>query len=301
MNPPILFGDANPGPEDHWIMKRPEIVKLQSLHVDNPSLYGDDGSILPQGERTMRTLGSLTGIRKTRLFDGLWVGAEGLFFEEWDDARHTCEPFEIAEDAPIWGAFDYGFAHNTSFGLYTQRDGVIYKIWEHVRHGWLPPMHAAAIQRGLQKMKINRHRLKQVVAGHDCFAQGKDQQAKTIAQQYAEAKHPETGEAIGLTFTRANVQRVAGAQELLTRLGNAEMGIKPTLVFFNTCTRTIACFKRMVKDPHDGEDVLKVDSDANGDGGDDPYDETRYGIMLKWRDVAVPPANLSGSSRWGIK
>jgi hypothetical protein len=300
MKPTFLFGDANPGPEDHWIMKRAEIAKFQSKHVDNPTLYDDGGNILPQGEASIRTLQSLTGIRRSRLYLGEWVGAEGLFFETWDDAQHVCKPFPIPGDWPIWGAFDYGFSHNTAFGLYTEHDGTIYKIWEHVRHGWLPPFHAAAIHRGLQKLGIDRRRLRTIVAGHDVFQVKGDENGRTIAQQYADAVHPETGDAVGLRFEKANIARIPGAAELLTRLGNQEMGIKPTLKFFDTCLRTIACFKRMVKDPREGEDVLKVDSDASGQGGDDAYDETRYGVMFKQRGVSVLPASIGGQSKWGV-
>jgi hypothetical protein len=39
--------------------------------------------------------------------------------------------------------------------------------------------------------------------------------------------------------------------------------------------------KRMVHDPRDPEDVLKVSADINGEGGDDPYDMLRYGVMNK--------------------
>jgi hypothetical protein len=39
----------------------------------------------------------------------------------------------------VWGAFDYGFAHPTAFGLLTEdNDGCIYLIGEHVQQGWLP-------------------------------------------------------------------------------------------------------------------------------------------------------------------
>lgn len=287
MNPPLLFGDANPGAEDHWILKRPQIRVFHSLHVDNPSLYDDDGNVTEQGRRTMATLQSLTGIRYRRLYLGEWVGAEGLFFEEWDAAGlHTCEPFEIPGDWPIWGAFDYGYAHNTAFGLFTQdNDGMIYLIGEHVQHKWLPPAHCKAIRRLAERCGIAWHRVKPIVAGHDVFANKGDREGKTIAQQYAEAKDPKTGEAIGIRFEKATIDRVTGAQELLSRLGNAEAGIKPTLKIFDTCKKTIGTMTRMVCDPNDPEDVLKVDADMNGEGGDDCYDMIRYGVMAKKRKV----------------
>jgi hypothetical protein len=35
----------------------------------------------------------------------------------------------------------------------------------------------------------------------------------------------------------------------------------------------------MLHDPDNPEDVLKVDTDESGVGGDDPYDAWRYGLM----------------------
>ena len=37
----------------------------------------------------------------------------------------------------------------------------------------------------------------------------------------------------------------------------------------------------MLHDPHRPEDVLKVDIDEDGEGGDDAYDACRYGIMVR--------------------
>lgn len=281
---PMLFGDCNPGPEDHWILKRELLQVFHSKHEDNPSLYDEEGELTEQGRRTMLKLDALTGVRKARLRFGKWVGAEGLFFEEWDEELHTCEPFDIPADWPVWGAFDYGFAHPTAFGLFTEdNDGTIYLIGEHVQHKWLPPAHCKAIRRLAQRLGIAWHRVRRIVAGHDVFQQKGDKHAETIAQQYAEARDPETGELIGLKFEKATLDRVTGAQELLTRLGNLKAEIKPTLQISTDCPRTIACMTRMVTDPRDPEDVLKVDADINGEGGDDEYDMARYGAMVKQR------------------
>jgi phage terminase large subunit len=36
----------------------------------------------------------------------------------------------------------------------------------------------------------------------------------------------------------------------------------------------------MMHNPNDPEDVLKVDTDDQGRGGDDYYDAARYGVMV---------------------
>ena len=57
--------------------------------------------------------------------------------------------------------------------------------------------------------------------------------------------------------------------------------IRPTLFVFDRCARLIECLPQMQHDPHRPEDVLKVDCDDDGVGGDDPYDCLRYGLMAR--------------------
>ena len=294
---PQIIGDCNPGGEDHWILKRPEIRLLQSFHKDNPQIYNTDGSLTEPGQLAMKTLMALTGIRKDRGYYGKWVGAEGLFFEEWDDELHTCEPFDIPADWYVWGALDHGFGHNTAFGLFTENDGIIYLIAEHVKNQWLVPFHCRAIKRQMQRHKIEPYRMTQCVAGHDVFRKRSDIGGKDIAELYESATDPESDESIGIKLEHATLDRIGGASRLLELLGNRELGIKPRLQVFNTCTRTIAAMKRMVKDPRDPEDVLKVNCDANGDGGDDEYDMIRYGVMVQPAYMpSVAPMSLTRTS-----
>jgi hypothetical protein len=284
---PQIIGDCNPGSEDHWILKRAAsgaLRLLKSLHRDNPRLYTDAGELTEAGALSMRTLMALTGIRKSRGYEGEWVGAEGLFFEEWDDDLHTCAPFPIPADWPVWGALDIGRAHNTAWGCLTENDGVIYLVAEHVKNNWPIAQHCKAIRRQLEIRGVHPSRINQTVAGHDAFTKrvgsdGRDGQEP--AELYKAAVDQETGEAIGISLEKATLDRIAGATRLAELLGNRELKISPRLKIFNTCKRTIATMTRMVKNPRDPEDVLKVDADINGDGGDDPYDMLRYGVMVK--------------------
>lgn len=271
---PMLFGDCNPGPGDHWILRRRDaglLTLLESRHEDNPTLFDEDGVMTAQGRLTIATLDGLSGARKQRLRYGRWVGAEGQYFEAWNDTLHTCKPFPIPNDWPIWGALDQGFIHPTAFGLFTRdSDGTVYMIGEHVQHKWLPAQHAIAMHHLRERLGIIRARIRVTVAGHDVFAQRGDSAGLTLADQYAQA---------GWELARASIDRIQGANELLRRLGNPQALQPISLRIFTTCPRTIATMPRMVHDPHRPEDVLKVDADADGMGGDDPYDMLRYGVM----------------------
>ena len=200
---------------------------------------------------------------------GDWDIAAGQFFAHWSDPIHTCAPFPIPRDWPLWGAFDYGFTHNTAFGVFTRNDGIVYLIGEHIQNKWTVGQHAGAIHALLGRLDATR--LSQVVAGHDVFSNRGDSEGKTIADQYRD---------YGLTFERADIDRINGAAAVLERLGNPDIGQLPTFQVFHTCHATIAQLPAMIHDPNRPEDVLKVDAESDGVGGDDAYDMCRYGLML---------------------
>jgi hypothetical protein len=61
-----------------------------------------------------------------------------------------------------------------------------------------------------------------------------------------------------------------------------------TLFIHERCSRLIACLPDLVHDEHRPEDVLKVDADEDGKGGDDPYDGFRYAVMARTRKAGAP-------------
>lgn len=289
---PMVWGDCNPGPGDHWIVRRRDagaLVLLESRHEDNPTLH-DGRGWTEQGRRSLAALDALTGVRYQRLRLGRWVGAEGQFFTEWDEARHVRRLEGRPSDWPVWGALDYGFAHPLAFGLFTAGDGAVYLLDEHVRARWLIPQHAGAILEVCARHGVDPRRLR-IVAGHDAWATRGGDDQETIADKFA--RH-------GLRLERATISRVNGAQALLTRLGNAAAGVAPSLFIDPRCAATIAALPRMVADPRDAEDVLKVDADAEGRGGDDAYDMLRYGVMAAPSEPVTPVRTRRVENRWRI-
>jgi hypothetical protein len=109
------------------------------------------------------------------------------------------------------------------------------------------------------------------VAGADVFSRQSD--GTTIAAQYARQ---------GIALRRANMDRVNGWAEILTRLGAPrpnlgvatqasvapESGIAPTLFIHRCCGRLIETLPARRHNPNRPEDVLKVDADEDGVGGD---------------------------------
>jgi hypothetical protein len=286
---PMLFGDCNPGPADHWIQRRKEAGSLQLLeskHEDNPSLFDDAGQLTEQGARSMATLDRLTGVRRMRLRNGLWVGAEGAYYTQLDDARHIVA-MPDRRGWPVWAALDYGFSHPLSFGVFTIDPwDRVYVIGHHSAHKWYIPQHSDAMDSLLDQLSIDKNGLR-IVAGHDCWNAGKDD-PETIADKF---------EKRGYQLERAVISRVLGARAIGERLGNPECdpAIEPTLFFVEQTRAIFDCLARMVHDPKNAEDVLKVNADGDGRGGDDDYDQVRYGCMAALNERMEAPA--SGGAR----
>jgi PBSX family phage terminase large subunit len=108
-----LFGDCNPGGSLHWIKERTRrgvLTLLISSHLDNPTIYANDGSILDTGKPRLAALESLTGVRRKRLLEGIWATAEGAVYDMFDPAIHVIQrdPYEFR----TWAlAMDEGYTN----------------------------------------------------------------------------------------------------------------------------------------------------------------------------------------------
>ena len=117
------------------------------------------------------------------------------------------------------------------------------------------------------------------MAGADVFSRQSD--GTTIAAQYGRQ---------GLRLNCANTERVNGWAEILHRFGEPNVGLadggsRPTLFIHRRCGRLLECLPALQHDPNRPEDVLKVDADEDGVGGDDTADALRYLVATKTRSV----------------
>ena len=96
----------------------------------------------------------------------------------------------------------------------------------------------------------------------------------------------------GITLKPANMDRVNGWAEVLHRLGNPGSGlpegagVRGRMFIHQRCARLAETLPAMQHDPNRPEDVLKVDADEDGVGGDDAADALRYLVATKSRTVA---------------
>lgn len=105
---------CNPASPKHWIRERSTdgpLRMLHSRHVDNPAYAHPDGTLTEKGEGYLGRLRNLTGVRRLRLLDGIWAAAEGVIYEEWDDAIHLVDPFDPPAEWARWWSIDFGYQH----------------------------------------------------------------------------------------------------------------------------------------------------------------------------------------------
>ena len=270
---PRLYATTNPGNIGHaWYKKR-------FIRPFNDEAEGDtrfipatvyDNAYVNEGYR--KTLEDLTGWVREAWLNGNWEIAAGQFFTTWNEDVHIKPWFKVPENWRVWLAYDYGFTHYSVIYLLAEDadDGTLWFLDEHYNRKWLVPTHADAVRSMLKNNGVTVGRLSAIVAGADVFNKRGDVGEYSIAELWA---------AEGFTMTKANQDRINGAAEFLLRLGDAEKGVDPGLLVTERCPLLIETMPILVHDPHRSEDVLKMDLDEDGEGGDDAYDAGRYGLM----------------------
>jgi hypothetical protein len=282
---PRIYSTTNPGGVGHaWYRSTYIAPFLNGTETSTrfiPATFTDNSFIDP-GYRNV--LENLTGWQKRAWLDGDWDIAAGQFFTNFRREVHVVDDFSEARAVEWFAALDYGFHHYTVALLGCRDgDGNIFVVDEHAARNLLVERHAEAINAMLSRHRVNLPRpglgqhailLHRFVAGADVFA--RQSNGLTIAKQYAD---------LGINLRVANTDRVNGWAEILNRLGDPARSVRPTLFIHRRCTRLIECLPALQHDPARPEDVLKVDPDDDGIGGDDAADAVRYLVATKARTL----------------
>ncbi len=268
---PRIYATTNPGGIGHQYFRTTFVLPWrQGTETETCFLpaSADDNRYLDDGYR--RWLNGLSGTLGKMWRDGDWDVAGGAFFTNWNHDRVVCPPIETPPAHwRYWLAMDYGFQHWNMIYLLAERDdGTVLFLDELATRHWLISQIAGALRDTLARNGVAQHQISAFVAGHDCFS--RESSGRTIADSWQ-------GE--GWALTPAVVDRKAGAAQWLKRLGNDAAGVPVTVQITERCHRLIETIPMLLSNPNDPEDVLKVDCDEDGEGGDDPYDGGRYGLM----------------------
>lgn len=248
---------------------------IQSFLKDNKALVENDPEYADRLEM-------LPDLEKRWLKDGDWNAGAGAALTELARERHLVKPYVIPSHHRWFGAFDWGYNHPFSFGFYAvDEDGNITKV-ETVSGRRLQPNEIARRIKEAGKRLAEfgfRGEYDYIVAGHDCWAdvKARSENIPTIAEAFYDE---------GLTLDRANISRVAGVQNMRRYLRWKDADNKehnPRFRMFRTeqNLKGYEVLETRISDPQHPEDILKTDADQQGDGGDDFYDETRYGLASR--------------------
>jgi hypothetical protein len=278
---PRIYSTTNPGGVGHAWYRAKFIVPFQEKRETEtrfiPARVTDNRW---NNSDYVRVLENLSGWQKRAWLDGDWDIAAGQYFSTFRREVNVIEDFDDSRAVEWFAAFDYGYKHYTAVLLGCRDgDGNIFIVDEHAERLWLPQQHATAIKAMLARHKIGERKmsvedLKRFVAGADVFSRQSD--GTTIAAQYSK---------LGISLRCANTERVNGWAEILQRFGNVEGGVKPTLFIHKRCGRLLETLPALQHDPARPEDVLKVDADEDGIGGDDTADALRYLVATKARTI----------------
>jgi hypothetical protein len=278
---PRIYSTSNPGGVGHaWYRTKFVAPFLEKREIETrfvPARVSDNRWNNPD---YVRVLEGLSGWQKRAWLDGDWDIAAGQFFTSFRREVHVVSDFDDTRAREWFAAVDYGFSHYTVVLLgCTDGDGNLFVVDEHAERLWLPQRHAAAVRAMLGRHLISGRRLeiadlKRLVAGADVFSRQSD--GTTIAAQYARE---------GISLKPANMDRINGWAEVLQGFGDPEGGIRAKLFIHRRCGRLVETLPTLQHDPNRPEDVLKVDADEDGVGGDDAADALRYLVATKSRTV----------------
>ncbi|KKL78626.1 hypothetical protein LCGC14_2022950 [marine sediment metagenome] len=282
---PFAFYPSNPGGRGmHWykrlfIQRRyregeraEDYAFVQSLLADNIELDIRDPSY-------KRKLDHLPEPHRSWQRDGNFAAGAGSALSQIDWKRHLVDPFDPPDHWLQFGSYDWGYRHPFSFGHYAlSPDDALFKMETVTGVRLLPPQQIERI-----KSVVPVDALDYIVAGHDVKHKIKARgvEGPSIMEQFEDED---------ILLSLADIDRKQGLQQLRKMLewtntgpivdGRPTAG-DPQLRFFDTKNNR-ACLEQMenaAEDPHDAEDILKVNADDFGEGGDDMLEETRYAVM----------------------
>jgi len=142
---------------------------LLSVHKDNPRLFDHrTGKWTEEGQAYLRKLERLTGARRSRLFEGKWVAAEGLVYEKFDEQTHMINLNELPSGWQNWNHYwsiDWGFKHPFSWSDWIEdpEQGTLYRL----RGLYRTRMIVEDAAREIMKITEGDHYPRAIICDHD--------------------------------------------------------------------------------------------------------------------------------------
>jgi len=272
-----MFIDPSPSKESFWatdIESGDTIVYPKGHSREGQPLFKRrfipaslfDNPYLSEGGDYEAMLLSLPEHQRKQLLEGNWDVNEGAAFPEFNRNIHVVDPYSIPKNWTRFRACDYGY------GSWT---GVV----------WLAvtPAEQLVVYREMYVTKVTATDLADMILDAE-------QEDGTIRYGVLDSSlwhnRGDTGPSLAEQMNmkgcrwrpsdRSKGSRVSGKNEIHRKLQVDEFTEEPRLVFFSTCTNTIAQVPSLPLDKRNPEDV---DTHAE----DHLYDALRYGVMTRPR------------------
>lgn len=268
---PTMFLTGNPGGIGHAEIKR-IFVDRHFREGERPEDYAfiqsrvwDNEALMTADPEYVERLKQLPDHLRRAYLDGDWNIFAGSAFTELVRDIHIVDPFELHPQTKYFAGYDWGYSHPFAFTLFgIQPDGKIYCTNYTQGHKMEIPEQARLIHKVVGEMKIN------VYAGTDCWAhRGGPMIVDQLRKEFP-----------NLSFIQGYTNRVHGVAQMRELISyRFTKTNEPRLKFFRNTAPVYECLASMQYDDKKPEDVLKVDANEWGQGGDDLYDSARMALV----------------------
>lgn len=287
---PTMFLTGNPGGIGHQEVKRIFIDRSYQAN-EKPSDFAfvqafvqDNKALIKADPEYISRLENLPDHLRRAYLLGDWNIFAGQAFSELQRDIHVVEPFEIPKDAKLFAGYDWGYSHPFAFVLFfiTQEKQIYIKnvVSSHKKR--------LDQQADLIRNIVGQKHLT-VYSGTDLWAK---RGGPAMVQEMRQLLP-------NLTFVQARTERVQGINQIRKLIAHRGTNKKPQMMIFRNAVDVYDNLASMQYDEKNPEDVLKVNANDDGVGGDDIFDATRYGVYTYLNPKHIKkekPSPLSGQA-----
>lgn len=250
--PKRIYLTCNPGgPGHNWVKRL--FIDRKFKPGEDPKDYvfiaatvDDNKDLMDANPDYVKQLELLPEDKRRAHRYGDWNALAGVYFEEFTDGIHTCNPFPIPKDWARYRAFDYGLDMFFCIWVAVDPGGRCY-VYRQYAEPNLVVSDAARIQ--LEKTPADEN-IAFSIAPPDMWSRNRES-GKTQAAMFGEN---------GVGLMKADNNRKQGWSALKELFKIREDG-KPGLIVFSTCDSLIECIKCLMHDDNDPNDVAKKPHD----------------------------------------
>lgn len=241
-----------------------------------------DHNLLPNYDSLLRMMSSW---QEKSYREGCWKITRGQYFDCFSEQKCVVPRASIGDEWwwPHWLGADYGFSGSAAAaGLFTQTparpgkpSGVTIQLEEYVSRMETAYDFGKTIWGRWGFVGKNQRRIIAAYLSPDSFNNRGDDPGTALSDQMEDGAAEIKGR---LGFEKASNDRVAGWNLMYQMFRNGD------LLISDSCPGMIAAISSRIRDPKNGNDILK----KAGDAGDDEIDMCRYSVYSHNRPAAKP-------------